>query len=60
MLVVIVSLISFSANAFDLNGAWTTDESNCAKVFVMKDKKLSADGQLLTLTYEQIASVDVE
>jgi hypothetical protein len=41
MLVVIVSLISFSANAFDLNGAWTTDESNCANVFVMKDKKLT-------------------
>jgi hypothetical protein len=41
MLVVIVSLISFSANAFDLNGAWTTDESNCAKVFAMQNKKLT-------------------
>jgi hypothetical protein len=34
-------MVSFSANAFDLNGAWTTDASNCAKVFVTKNNRLS-------------------
>jgi len=34
-------VFSFSANAFDLNGAWTTDDSNCGKVFVKKDNKIS-------------------
>lgn len=42
MLFVTVSmLIGYSANAFDLNGAWTTDASNCAKVFVTKNNKMS-------------------
>jgi hypothetical protein len=30
-----------SANAFDLNGAWTQDGRNCAKVFVKKNNKMS-------------------
>jgi hypothetical protein len=34
-------VISFAASAFDLNGAWTTDDSNCAKVFVTKNNKLT-------------------
>lgn len=34
-------IISFSANAFDLNGAWTTDDSNCAKVFAKKNNRVS-------------------
>jgi hypothetical protein len=34
-------LIGYSANAFDLNGAWTTDASNCAKVFVTKNNRIS-------------------
>jgi hypothetical protein len=29
-------LFSFSAEAFDLNGAWTTNAENCGKIFVMK------------------------
>jgi hypothetical protein len=35
------TLFSFSSNAFDLNGAWTTDDSNCRKIFVTKDKKIT-------------------
>ena len=34
-------VFSFSANAFDLDGAWTTDDSNCGKVFVKKNNKIS-------------------
>ena len=34
-------VFSFSANAFDLNGAWTADASNCDKVFVKKSNKVS-------------------
>jgi hypothetical protein len=34
-------VFSFSANAFDLDGAWTTDASNCDKVFVKKDNRIS-------------------
>jgi hypothetical protein len=34
-------MISFSANAFELNGAWTTDTSNCTKVFVRKNGTVS-------------------
>jgi len=42
MLFVTVGIvISFAASAFDLNGAWTADESNCAKVFVTKNNKLT-------------------
>jgi hypothetical protein len=29
-------MFSDSGSAFDLNGAWTQDERNCAKVFVKK------------------------
>jgi hypothetical protein len=29
-------VFSFSADAFDLNGTWTTDDSNCNRVFVKK------------------------
>ena len=34
-------VFSFSANAFDLNGAWTADASNCDKVFVKKSNRVS-------------------
>jgi hypothetical protein len=34
-------VFSLSAYAFDLNGTWTTDESNCNKVFVKKNNKIS-------------------
>jgi hypothetical protein len=34
-------MFSFSANAFDLNGTWTADESNCDRVFVKKNNKIS-------------------
>jgi len=34
-------LIGCSANAFDLSGAWTTDVSNCAKVFATKNNRIS-------------------
>ena len=34
-------MMSFSANAFDLSGAWTTDDANCAKVFVKRNGKIS-------------------
>ena len=37
----ICMVFSLSANAFDLNGAWTTDDSNCGKVFVKKNNKIS-------------------
>jgi hypothetical protein len=32
-------LISFSADAFDLNGAWSTNEENCSKMFVTENNK---------------------
>jgi hypothetical protein len=38
---VVITLFSFSSNAFDLNGAWTTDDSNCHKVFATKNKKVT-------------------
>ena len=38
---VIFTLFSFSSYAFDLSGAWTTDDSNCHKVFVTKSKKIT-------------------
>jgi hypothetical protein len=41
LLCVICVLFSFSAYAFDLNGTWTTDSSNCGKVFVKKNNKIS-------------------
>ncbi|MFZ0054138.1 MAG: hypothetical protein WAL09_04915, partial [Pseudolabrys sp.] len=34
-------VFSFSADAFDLNGTWTTDDSNCNRVFVKKNIKIS-------------------
>ena len=34
-------LISFSAEAFDLNGAWSTNEENCSKMFVTENNKLT-------------------
>jgi hypothetical protein len=34
-------MLSFSANAFDLSGAWVTDEANCGKVFVKKRGRIS-------------------
>ena len=41
LLCVICVLFSFPAYAFDLNGTWTTDSSNCGKVFVKKNNKIS-------------------
>ncbi len=41
LFVTVGMVISFTASAFDLNGAWTTDDSNCAKVFVRKNNKLT-------------------
>jgi hypothetical protein len=34
-------LISFSADAFDLNGAWSTNEENCGKMFMTENNKLT-------------------
>jgi hypothetical protein len=34
-------MVSFSANAFDLNGAWTTNEENCGKIFVKKSNRIT-------------------
>ena len=34
-------IFSVPANAFDLDGAWTTNPENCGKVFETKDKKVS-------------------
>lgn len=34
-------LFSLSAQAFDLTGSWTTDDSNCGKVFAKKNNKIS-------------------
>ena len=34
-------MFSFSANAFDLNGAWTTNEENCGKIFVKKNNRIT-------------------
>ncbi len=34
-------LISASASAFELDGAWTTDATNCAKVFVKENNRVS-------------------
>lgn len=36
ILCAMVSLFSFSANAFELNGAWATDPSKCDKMFSKK------------------------
>jgi hypothetical protein len=41
LFVTVGMVINFTASAFDLNGAWTTDDSNCAKVFVTKNNKLT-------------------
>ena len=41
LFVAVGMVISFAASAFDLNGAWTTDDLNCAKVFVTKNNKLT-------------------
>jgi hypothetical protein len=37
----VLVLFSSSVSAFDFNGAWVTDESKCAKVFVKKNNKLT-------------------
>jgi hypothetical protein len=34
-------MFSFSAHAFDLNGAWTTNEENCGKIFVKKNNRIT-------------------
>lgn len=34
-------LVSFSANAFELDGAWTTDAANCSKIFTIINGKVS-------------------
>jgi len=34
-------MFSFSANAFDLNGAWTTNADNCGKMFVKKNNRIT-------------------
>ena len=41
LFVTVGMVISFTASAFDLNGTWTTDDSNCAKVFITKNNKLT-------------------
>jgi hypothetical protein len=41
LFVTVGTVINFAASAFDLNGAWTTDDSNCTKVFVTKNNKLT-------------------
>ena len=41
LFVTVGMVISFAANAFDPNGAWTSDESNCAKIFVTNNNKLT-------------------
>jgi hypothetical protein len=38
---VIFALVSFSANAFELNGAWTTSPENCTKMFDTKGNKVT-------------------
>lgn len=37
----IVSQLAIHASAAQLNGAWANDPSACAKIFLMKDNKLS-------------------
>ena len=34
-------MFSFSANAFDLNGAWTTSADSCGKMFVKKNNRVT-------------------
>jgi hypothetical protein len=34
-------LFSLSANAFDLNGAWTTNPESCGKIFVTENNRIS-------------------
>ena len=41
LFVAVGMVISFAASAFDLNGAWTTDDLNRVKVFVTKGNKLT-------------------
>ena len=41
MLFCACSMFSFSANAFDLNGAWTTNADNCGKIFVKKNNRVT-------------------
>jgi hypothetical protein len=33
-------LLCYSANAFELNGAWTTNPENCSKIFASKNNKI--------------------
>ena len=44
-----MSLLSGSAFAFDLDGAWASDSENCAKVFVRKDKQVAIGLSLATV-----------
>ncbi|MGB6751557.1 MAG: hypothetical protein WBE71_03000 [Xanthobacteraceae bacterium] len=37
----LVSIFSFSANAFELDGAWATDSSQCSKMFAKKHHTIS-------------------
>ena len=41
LFVTVGMVISFSANAFELNGAWTSNAENCGKVFEAKNGKVS-------------------
>ena len=41
MLLCACVLFSFSAHAFDLNGAWTTNPENCDKIFVAENNRLT-------------------
>jgi hypothetical protein len=36
-----VSMFSFSANAFELDGAWATDSKECRKIFAKKHNTIS-------------------
>ncbi len=36
-----VSMFSFSADAFELDGAWATDSSQCRKIFAKKHHTIS-------------------
>jgi len=49
LFVTVFVVISFSAKAFDLNGAWTTDDANCAKVFVKKNNRVSMTRTLMCM-----------
>ena len=37
----ILVLLTFSADAFELDGAWVTDDAKCAQVFTKKNNKIA-------------------